>query len=133
MECGFLLTYCVVWQCERLVDQYVPQAILELEALLGPDKLCFESGLCTAPVIKALDDERKSCIVCQDLATDALTYLESNKTRAEIVIALHIACAQLKELSKQVNKQSSAVQLLVLSYNILMMKIGLVHTFCHHS
>ncbi|KAG0585455.1 hypothetical protein M758_2G012100 [Ceratodon purpureus] len=88
-------------KCERMVDQYVPQAILELEALLGPDKLCFESGLCTAPALSAFEDERKSCMVCQDLATDALTYLENNKTRVEIVIALHLACAQLKELSKQ--------------------------------
>jgi saposin len=88
-------------KCERMVDQYVPQAILELEALLGPDKLCFESGLCTTTVLTAFKDERKSCMVCQDLATDALTYLEKNKTRAEIVIALHLACAHLKELSKQ--------------------------------
>jgi saposin len=40
-------------------------------------------------------------MVCQDLATDALTYLEKNKTRAEIVIALHSGCAQLKELQQQ--------------------------------
>ena len=81
MECGFLLTYFVVWQCERMVDQYVPQVILELETLLGPDKLCFESGLCTAPVINALVDERKLCIVCQDLATDALTWKATTPVR----------------------------------------------------
>jgi saposin len=88
-------------KCERMVDNYVPQVILELEAVLGPDKLCFESGLCTAAALNTVEDERKSCMVCQDLATDALTYLGSNKTRAEIVIALHLACGQFKELSKQ--------------------------------
>lgn len=85
-----------------MVNQYVPQVILELEALLGPDKLCFESGLCTATALNAFEDERKTCTVCEDLATDALTYLENNRTRGEIVIALHLACAQFKELSKQV-------------------------------
>lgn len=86
-----------------MVDKYVPEAILELEALLGPDKLCFESGLCRSPAaIAAFEDDRKSCKVCEDLATNALTYLENNKTQVEIVIALHLACAQLQQLSKQV-------------------------------
>jgi saposin len=87
-------------KCEKMVAEYVPQAILELETLLGPEKLCYESGVCMPPAIKAFHDEKKKCTVCQDLATDALTYLENNKTREEIVIALHLGCSQLRELSK---------------------------------
>lgn len=85
-----------------MVQSYVPEVLLELEARLGPDKLCFESGLCTSTALQAFDNDKKSCMVCQDLATDALTYLENNKTRAEIVIALHLACSRMQELSKQV-------------------------------
>jgi len=88
-------------KCERMFDSYVPQYILDLEALLGPDKLCFESGLCKSPSINAFEDDRKSCKVCQDLATKSLNYLENNKTQVEIVFALHLACAQLQQLSKQ--------------------------------
>lgn len=84
------------------MDDYVPAVLLDLESRLGPDKLCFESGLCTSSALSMHANEKKSCKVCQDLATDALTYLEKNKTREEIVVALHLACAQLKELSKQV-------------------------------
>lgn len=101
MSCG------VVLQCEKMVDSYVPEMLLELETRLGPDKLCYESGLCTSSAINAFQDDQKVCMVCQDLATDALTYLENNKTRAEIVIALHAGCAQLKELRKQVSQQFS--------------------------
>lgn len=90
-------------QCEIMVDSYVPEMLLELEARLGPDKLCYDSGLCKPAAILAFQDDRKSCMVCQDLATDALSYLENNKTRVEIVIALHAGCAQLKELRKQVS------------------------------
>lgn len=100
-----------VWQCEKMVAEYVPQAILELETLLGPEKLCYESGVCMPPAIKAFQDEKKKCTVCQDLATDALTYLENNKTREEIVIALHLGCSQLRELSKSVREPSSFVHL----------------------
>jgi saposin len=88
-------------KCERMVADYVPQAFLELEALLGPQKLCYESGLCTPPAIKAFQDEKKTCLVCEALASDALTYLDNNRTREEIVVALHLACAQMKQLSKQ--------------------------------
>lgn len=88
-------------KCEIMVDSYVPEMLLELEARLGPDKLCYDSGLCKPAAILAFQDDRKSCMVCQDLATDALSYLENNKTRVEIVIALHAGCAQLKELRKQ--------------------------------
>lgn len=90
------------WQCEKMVDEYVPAVLLDLESRLGPDKLCFESGLCTSSALSVHANEKKSCTVCQDLATDALTYLEKNKTQEEIVVALHLACAQLKELSRQV-------------------------------
>jgi saposin len=88
-------------KCEKMVDDYVPAVLLDLESRLGPDKLCFESGLCTSSALSGHANQKKSCTVCQDLATDALTYLEKNKTQEEIVVALHLACAQLKELSKQ--------------------------------
>jgi saposin len=89
-------------KCERMFEKYVPQVILDLEALLGPDKLCFESGLCNGPpALNAFEDDRKSCKMCEEMATNALTFLENNRTQAEIVIALHLACAQLQQLSKQ--------------------------------
>ncbi len=48
---------------------------------------------------------KKACTVCQDLATDALTYLEKNKTREEIIIALHL---HLQDLSKKVCRYSES-------------------------
>jgi hypothetical protein len=46
--------------------------------------------LCTATAVEAALGNKKPCTVCQDLATDALTYLEKNKTWEEIIIALHL-------------------------------------------
>jgi hypothetical protein len=46
--------------------------------------------LCTATAVEAALGNKKACTVCQDLATDALTYLEKNKTWEEIIIALHL-------------------------------------------
>ncbi len=45
---------------------------------------------CTATAVEAALGNKKACTVCQDLATDALTYLEKNKTWEEIIIALHL-------------------------------------------
>ena len=72
----------------------------------------FEAGKC---VLVDLD-----CKWANDLASDALTYLESNKTRVEIDIALHVACAQLNELSKYVKRQSSVVQILAAARGIIL-------------
>ncbi|CAK9214009.1 unnamed protein product [Sphagnum troendelagicum] len=88
-------------KCENMAEAYVPAMLLELEAELGPDKLCFETGLCTSTAVEAAMGNKKACTVCQDFATDALTYLEKNKTREEIIIALHLACSRLQDLSKQ--------------------------------
>jgi hypothetical protein len=92
-----------------MAEAYVPAMLLELEAELGPDKLCFETGLCTSTAVEAAMGNKKACTVCQDFATDALTYLEKNKTREEIIIALHLACSRLQDLSKQVCCHSGSV------------------------
>lgn len=106
-----ILIVLIGWQCERMVEKYVPQVILDLEALLGPDKLCFESGLCKGPpALNSFEDDRKSCQMCEEMATNALTFLENNRTQAEIVIGLHLACAQLQQLSKQVRSSTLPFQ-----------------------
>ncbi|CAM6041144.1 unnamed protein product, partial [Sphagnum compactum] len=74
---------------------------LKYESELGPDNLCFRSGLCTASAVEAALANKRACKVCQHLAQDALTFLEKNKTREEIIIALHLACSRLQDLSKQ--------------------------------
>jgi saposin len=88
-------------KCEKFIEAYVPEIFLELETELEPDNLCFQSGLCTATAVEAALANKRACKVCQHFAQDALTFLEKNKTREEIIIALHLACSHLQDLSKQ--------------------------------
>lgn len=87
-------------------------AFIALEAYLGPD-ICSEAGLCI-PESTRFSSKRgklshrkpianaKTCALCQDFATDALSYLDRNTTKAKIIGALHVACSRLEEISKQV-------------------------------
>lgn len=107
MKTWILSSFFVSWslvslQCEKFIEAYVPEIFLELETELEPDNLCFQSGLCTATAVEAALANKRACKVCQHFAQDALTFLEKNKTREEIIIALHLACSHLQDLSKQV-------------------------------
>ncbi len=46
--------------------------------------------LSTATAAEAALGNKKACTACQYLATDALTYLEKNKTWEGIIIAFHL-------------------------------------------
>jgi len=107
MKAWVLSNFFVFWSlvllhCENMTEAYEPEVFLELESELGPDNLCFQSGLCTASAVEAALANKRACKVCQHLAQDALTFLEKNKTLEEIIIALHLACSRLQDLSKQV-------------------------------
>jgi saposin len=98
-------------KCLDMVDVYVTDAFVALQAYLGPE-ICIESGLCL-PELARYSGKRgmlsrrkpiasaKTCALCQDFATDALSYLERNATKAKIIGALHLACSRLDEISKQ--------------------------------
>lgn len=88
-------------------------AFVALEAYLGPE-ICTEAGLCI-PELPRFSSKRgklshrkplanaKTCALCQDFATDALTFLDRNTTKENIIDALHLACSRLEEISKQVS------------------------------
>ncbi|KAL3684624.1 hypothetical protein R1sor_002646 [Riccia sorocarpa] len=85
-------------KCLDLVHVYVPDVLGALESFLQP-ALCTEVGVCK-PERQLIRDTR-GCALCQEFAFDALNYLESNRTKKQIIFALHVACSRLEDLSKQ--------------------------------
>ncbi|KAL2642474.1 hypothetical protein R1flu_010061 [Riccia fluitans] len=86
-------------KCVDLVRIYVPHLLGALQSYLQPE-LCTEVGVCKPEV--QLGRDTKTCAVCQEFASNALTYLGSNRTKNQIIVALHLACFRLEDISKQV-------------------------------
>lgn len=91
-------------KCQGVVEQYMPELFVALRNYAEPESLCVSSGFCPKAsqgfvVLKRLDP--KVCTICLDLATDALQFLEANKTTTDIITALHFACSKLQDLQKQ--------------------------------
>ncbi|BBM97660.1 saposin [Marchantia polymorpha subsp. ruderalis] len=98
VACNSLMTPKMKAKCTSMVKTYVPDLLVALQTYLRPE-LCTEVKVCRPQL--QFGKDTKTCALCQDFAADALTYLGSNRTKTQIIVALHLACSRLEELSKQ--------------------------------
>eukprot|EP00246_Nothoceros_aenigmaticus_P005176 TRINITY_DN17055_c0_g1_i1.p1 TRINITY_DN17055_c0_g1~~TRINITY_DN17055_c0_g1_i1.p1 ORF type:complete len:360 (-),score=37.34 TRINITY_DN17055_c0_g1_i1:580-1545(-) len=91
-------------KCQAMVEEYMPEVFVALKNYAEPESLCVSSGFCPVAregLLAPHPTDPKFCTVCLDLATDALQFLEANKTTTDIITALHFACSRMQDLQKQ--------------------------------
>lgn len=88
-------------QCINLVETYVPQLVEALQLYAAPDRLCGETKLCPSSAMLLFNDAH-TCKMCTEFATEALEYIQSNRTETEILKALHSQCANFGDFSSRV-------------------------------
>lgn len=53
-------------------------------------------------IIQSLERNPNVCTLCEQYASQALTYLAENKTQTEIIDTLHTSCSQLRTFKQEV-------------------------------
>ena len=101
IDVGFDIVSGCMLQCIDLAEIYVPQLVETLQLYAAPDKLCGETKLCPSSAMLLFNDAH-TCKMCTDFTTEALQYIQSNRTEAEILKALHSQCANLGDFSSRV-------------------------------
>uniref|UniRef100_A0A0C9RXJ5 TSA: Wollemia nobilis Ref_Wollemi_Transcript_5758_1687 transcribed RNA sequence n=1 Tax=Wollemia nobilis TaxID=56998 RepID=A0A0C9RXJ5_9CONI len=101
-------------QCDEMSQMYIQEAIAMMQDYLSEDKLCISTGLCNGnnygsqiklnwnTEILPLDvHDDTTCAVCEQFVEEAVYYVDQNKTRSEILSALHQTCSKLKMFSTE--------------------------------
>uniref|UniRef100_A0A0D6R2G8 Saposin B-type domain-containing protein n=1 Tax=Araucaria cunninghamii TaxID=56994 RepID=A0A0D6R2G8_ARACU len=101
-------------QCDEMSQMYIQETIAMLQDYLSEDKLCVSTGLCNGnnydsqiklnwnTEISPLDvRDDTTCAVCEQFVEEAVYYVDQNKTRSEILSALHQTCSKLKMFSTE--------------------------------
>lgn len=73
------------FECEMIVQQFVPEIIAQLVNGSTPDQICSKIGLCPG----------KECGICKIVLTEVDKYIASNKSEAYIEKVLDQICSKL--------------------------------------